>query len=265
MTDLARALADAGLDWIVPDWDAPADVQAFFTTRRGADGAPFDVGPARQDGLDAAARAAIAGDRARIAALVPSPPAYLDQVHGVAVAHVGVPPGPHTPWPVADAAVTRETAVVLAVRVADCLPVLLADTRGTVVAAAHAGWRGLAAGVLESTIAAMDVAPADVVAWIGPGIGPRAFEVGADVRDAFVGRDPAAAARFVAQRDGKWLADLAALARDRLAAAGVTRVAACGLCTFADASRFHSFRRDRSSGRMAALVWRDAPVPPRRE
>jgi YfiH family protein len=252
------AFARAGLDWIVPDWDAPPQVRAFFTTRNGLSGRPFDVGPASLDALDDAARAAVLASRATVASLLPSSPVYLEQVHGADVATVEALPSPSSPWPVADAAVTRAVGVVLAVRVADCLPVLFSDAQGTVVAAAHAGWRGLAAGVLESTVKAMAVAAGDVRAWIGPGIGPRSFEVGQDVRDAFVARNRSARARFVPRADGKWLADLPALARDRLDAAGVPRVWVSDACTFEDAKRFFSFRRDRDAGRMAAYVWRVA-------
>jgi hypothetical protein len=161
--------------------------------------------------------------------------------------------------PVADAVVPRLPGVPLCIRVADCLPVLFADDEGAVVAAAHAGWRGLAAGVLEATVAAMDV-PADaIVAWLGPGIGPRAFEVSDDVRDVFVARDRDAAAHFVPRSQGKWLADLPALARRRLAAAGVARVGGGNLCTYTEGARFHSYRRDRTAARLGAFVWRQVP------
>jgi hypothetical protein len=163
--------------------------------------------------------------------------------------------------PVADAAVTRERGVVCAVLTADCLPVLFADRAGRAVGIAHAGWRGLAAGVLEATIAALaaqGVAPADLLVWLGPAIGPAAFEVGADVVAAFRATDPGAAASFVPQAGGKWHADLHALARRRLAAAGIGSVAGNVLCTYADPARFYSYRRERETGRMAAIVWLDA-------
>ncbi|HQU50757.1 MAG TPA: laccase domain-containing protein [Casimicrobiaceae bacterium] len=163
--------------------------------------------------------------------------------------------------PDADAAVVRGTGAALAVRAADCLPVLFADRGGTVAAAAHAGWRGLAEGVLDATVAAMGAAPGELVAWIGPAIGPRAFEVGRDVFDAFVGQERSDAACFVPQREDKWFADLPALARARLARLGVRRVAGGCWCTVHDPARFHSWRRDRSAGRMAtaiALLPRDA-------
>jgi YfiH family protein len=156
---------------------------------------------------------------------------------------------------VADAAVTRERNVVLAVLAADCLPVLLADRHGRAVGVAHAGWRGLAQRIVETTVAAMPVAPADVVAWLGPAIGPAAFEVGADVRLAFVAGDPDSAHCFLPVAPGKWTADLYALARRSLARAGVTDVHGGGFCTHADAARFFSYRRDRETGRMATVLW----------
>jgi hypothetical protein len=273
---LAATLSRAGLDWVVPDWHVATPVQAFVTTRNG--GAPdgsgragatgVDLGPAHLARADAAARATILASRRLAGTFLPASPVWLEQVHGSAVVVIdersldaarAVPP-------VADAVVTRLPAVPLGIRVADCLPVLFADDAGEVVGAAHAGWRGLAAGVLEATIAAMDV-PADaIVAWLGPGIGPRAFEVGDDVRDAFVARDRDAAVHFVPRGPGKWLADLPALARRRLAAAGVARVGGGDLCTHTDAARFHSYRRDRTAARLGAFVWRQTaqrPLPRR--
>lgn len=157
--------------------------------------------------------------------------------------------------PAADAAVTRTPGRVLAVLTADCLPVLFCDRAGSVAAVAHAGWRGLAAGVLEATVAATEVPPATLLAHLGPAIGPTAFEVGAEVRAAFLAHDPAAAGAFVPNGPGKWLADLYSLARLRLAAAGVSAVSGGGLCTYRDSERFYSYRRDGRTGRMAALVW----------
>jgi YfiH family protein len=145
---------------------------------------------------------------------------------------------------------------VLAIRVADCLPVLLVAADGSVIGAAHAGWRGLAGGVLENTVAAMQCDAAGVVAWLGPCIGAAAYEVGDDVRDAFIARDADAASAFARGRPGKWQADLEMLARRRLAQAGVVRVTSAHMCTASDPARFFSFRRDRATGRMAALIWR---------
>ena len=260
--NLAARIEASGLDWIVPDWGVVARVQAFVSTRNAgaADGASpeLDLGPSRLERADAAAREAIVGSRRRVAAFLPSAPVWLEQVHGRDVASIDartLDASRATP-PVADAAVTRVPGVPLAVRVADCLPVLFADREGAVVGAAHAGWRGLAAGVLEATVTAMDVPPEAIVAWIGPGIGPRAFEVGDEVREAFVARDGDAAAHFAPHGPGKWLADLPALARRRLAAVSVARVGGGNLCTYTDTGRFHSFRRDRTAARFGAFVWR---------
>lgn len=260
--DVLRArLAAAGLDWIVPEWDAPAQVVALSTTRSGGTDGAFDPGPSRA--ADAANPDAVAADRARLASFLPVPPVYLHQVHGARVVEID---GRNRAAaldepPEADAAVVRGTGAAIAVRAADCLPVLFADRGGTVAAAAHAGWRGLAEGVLDATVAAMGAAPGELVAWIGPAIGPRAFEVGRDVFDAFVGQERSDAACFVPQREDKWFADLPALARARLARLGVGRVAGGCWCTVHDPARFHSWRRDRSAGRMAtaiALLPRDA-------
>jgi YfiH family protein len=252
---------EAELDWIVPAWAAPANVVAFATTRNGGagtgDGATLDLGPSRLDALEPVKRESILANRARVQAFLPTAPVLAEQVHGrdvVTVDGTNVAALRERP-PVADALVTRLPGMPLAVRVADCLPVLFASLDGRVVGAAHAGWRGLAAGVLEATVAAMRVPGSELCAWLGPAIGPQAFEVGDDVRDAFTAQDEAALAHFAPHGAGKWLADLPSLARQRLAAAGVTRVAECGACTFSDAARFHSWRRDRSPARMAACIW----------
>jgi YfiH family protein len=238
---------NAALDRIVPEWDGPARVHAFFTT--------LDVGSARATDKELAGT--IGDNRRRLRALLPSDPVWLSQVHGRDAVGVngenagGVRASP----PQADAAFTRTPGIVLSVRTADCLPVLLADRAGSIVAVAHAGWRGLAAGVLEAALDAMGVPGSDTVAWIGPAIGPRAFEVGADVRDTYCGPDPELAPHFVPLREGKWLADLPALARRRLAARGVLDVTGGTWCTYSDSSRFHSYRRDKGSGRMALVAW----------
>jgi YfiH family protein len=255
-------LAAAGLDWIVPRWDAPANVQGFVTTRNGgaSEGAArsLDLGHAPPD-ANAQARAAIETNRRRVRAFLPSHPAWLAQVHGADVAVVDADAIARANGGTiarADAAVTWQPDVVLAVRVADCLPVLLADRDGSAIGIAHAGWRGLAAGVLENTVAAMDCPGERISAWLGPAIGSEAFEVGADVHDAFVQSDPDAQDAFVATSPRKWHADLAALARRRLARSGVRSVTGGELCTYSDPSRFFSFRRDGTNGRMAAFVWR---------
>jgi len=235
------------LDRIVPAWNGPARVQAFFTT--------LDVGSARATDQELAGT--IGANRRRLRALLPSDPVWLSQVHGRDV--VGIDGNTveriRASPPHADAAFTRTPGVVLTVRTADCLPVLLADRAGSTVAVAHAGWRGLAAGVLEAALDAMAVPGRDIVAWIGPAIGPRAFEVGADVRDAYCEPDPESALHFAPLREGKWLADLPALARRRLAARDVRDVAGGTWCTYSDPSRFHSYRRDKGSGRMALAAW----------
>jgi YfiH family protein len=198
---------------------------------------------------------AVRRNREILSALLPGAPCWLDQVHGTDVADADAPRGLA---PVcADAAVARRPARVCVVMTADCLPVLLCDATGSVVAAAHAGWRGLVSGVLEATVERMGCAPASVMAWLGPAIGPAYFEVGDEVRARFVGADEAAARAFVpGQVRGKWMADLFALARLRLAAAGVTQVSGGALCTCADQARFYSYRRDRVTGRFASLIWR---------
>jgi YfiH family protein len=263
LAPLEVALRAAGLDWIVPDWPVTPDIRAFVTTRRGGTStgtcATMNLG---RSGDDEAA--ALAANRCRLDAFLPAAPVWLDQVHGTAVAVLDRAPSPGAPAPIADAAVTRERGIVCAVLVADCLPVLFADVGGTAVGVAHAGWRGLAAGVLEATVAAMGdlgTPAGDLVAWLGPGIGPDAFEVGDEVRAAFCDREPEAAMCFEPHRDGKWLANLCGLARRRLAAAGVPRVSGGGYCTYRDPARFFSYRRERSSGRMAALVWLAPPAP----
>jgi len=243
-------VADLGL--LLPDWLAPPGVRAVMTLRTGgASGGPYaslNLGDHVGDEPDA-----VAENRRRLreALALPAEPLWLEQVHGTDVARFGGPGRPR-----ADAAVASEPAQVCAVMVADCLPVLLADRAGTCVAAAHAGWRGLAAGVLEATVAALPVDPSQLVAWLGPAIGPDAFEVGPEVRDAFLAADPAAAVAFRPGAEDRWLADVYTLARQRLARVGVTDVHGGGLCTVSDPSRFFSYRRDGVTGRMAALVWR---------
>ncbi|GAA3916044.1 peptidoglycan editing factor PgeF [Luteimonas lutimaris] len=239
------------------DWDAPANVHAFTTLRFGAgtSQAPFDafnLGNARAaDGDDPAT---VARNRAELAerAGLPSPPCWLRQVHGTRVLRFDAPVADE---PEADAAVTATPGVVLAILTADCLPVVLAARDGSEVAAAHAGWRGLAAGVLEETVAAMHAAPGDLVAWLGPAAGPQAYEIGSEVFDAFVSRDARTEPAFTATRPGHWRVDLYALARRRLADAGVAAVHGGGLCTISDAKRFFSHRRDGRSGRIATLAW----------
>lgn len=248
--EMAHMSVLAATDWIVPSWPVAARVRAFVTTRNGG----VSTGPytSLNLGHGGDADAAVAENRRRVQRHLPAPPTWLRQVHGADVHDVAMP---DATAPTADAAVTRAHDVPLVVMVADCLPVFLAEREGAAVAVAHAGWRGLSAGVLERTVAAMRCAPRDIVAWIGPGIGPQAFEVGRDVHDAFVAHDSTAGAAFAALREGKWLADLPQLARRRLAAAGVTDVHGMNACTLRDPARFFSYRRDGSSGRMGAFIW----------
>lgn len=242
--------------WLPADWPAPPGIHALTTLRDGpGHSAPpfatFNLGDRCGDDP-----AAVQANRRRLAALLalPAEPLWLRQVHGVGVCRADT----GTASVEADAAVSRTAGRVLAILTADCLPVLLCADDGSEIAAAHAGWRGLAAGVLEATVAAMDSAPPRLLAWLGPAAGPQAYEVGAEVRTAFVARDPAAAAAFVPTRPGHWCCDLYTLARQRLAALGLSRVYGGGLCTISDPQRFYSHRRDGRSGRMASLIWRQS-------
>ena len=238
-------------DWIEPDWPAPPQVRAFVTTRNGGgSGEPYaslNLGTRVGD-----EPAAVARNRAVVRAVVPAEPKWLRQVHGTRV----VEADRAQPEPEADAAFTHAVNTVCVVQIADCMPVLFCDQQGERVAIAHAGWRGLSSGVLDATIGALGVAPARLLAWLGPAIGPTAFEVGSDVLQAFgANANGATNAAFKPLREGKWLADLYALARLRLSEAGVTAVSGGGLCTFNDRTRFFSHRRDGVSGRQAAFIW----------
>jgi YfiH family protein len=216
---------------VVPDWQAPARVRALVSTRL--------IGDVRREGA------------AKFRALLPAEPRWLKQVHGVAVIDASRYAGPVE----ADAAFTKEQGVVCTVMVADCMPVLLADEKGEAVAAAHAGWRGLSAGVIEATVGAMAVPAQRLHAWLGPAIGPKAYEVGAEVRDAFLAKDARAETAFAPTRPGHWNLDLYAVARQRLAALGVARVSGGGFCTHTENERFFSYRRDKAMQRMAAAIW----------
>lgn len=241
-----------GAALIQPDWPRHPRVRACFTTRRGGfSGAPYaSFNLAHHVGDDPVA---VAANRRvlRESLGLDQEPAWLDQVHGTQVLRVGTLP----PTTCADAAWTDRTGAACAILSADCLPVLFADDQGRCVAAAHAGWRGLAAGVLEATIAAMPVAPGTLSAWLGPAIGPAAFEVGEDVRTAFVQQRPQLQSAFRAAHGDHYLCDLYAIARARLAEVGVTRVHGGDRCTFSEPVDFYSYRRDGACGRMAALVW----------
>jgi polyphenol oxidase len=199
--------------------------------------------------------AAVGENRRRLkaAAGLPAEPAWLTQVHGTHV--VGLDAAMAGSVGPADAAFTRRRGRVCAILTADCLPIVLAADSGDVVAAAHAGWRGLAGGVIEATVKALQVAPERLMAWLGPAIGPEHFEVGAEVREAFVKGDLGAEAAFVPNARGRFIADLSALARRRLAALGVSRIYGGGHCTYADGDRYFSHRRDGVTGRQATLIW----------
>jgi len=239
--------------WIIPDWPAPAHVRAMVTTRAGgtSSGPYAGMNLGRRTADDPAA---VEANHAQLNRLLPEPPRWLAQVHGSSVVNADMMTGNDAPE--ADASVARRPGTVCAILVADCLPVLFTDRAGSCIAAAHAGWRGLAGGILTSTIASMPAKPADLLAWIGPGIGPTAFEVGDDVLQAFCADAPERKAAFKPLRAGKWLCDLPALARDALRRAGVTQVYGGDLCTYTDSERFYSHRRNPVTGRMAALIWR---------
>jgi len=202
----------------------------------------------------------VASNRARLRAALslPREPLWLAQVHGSRVHRARAVPAGGDATPEADAAVTFEPERVLAVLTADCLPVVIARRDGTAVGIAHAGWRGLCAGVVEAACSALGAPAAELVAWLGPAIGPAAFEVGHEVRAAFIADDAGASAAFAPNARGRWQADLYALARRRLARAGVRSVTGGGLCTYGDSRRWYSYRRDGPTGRMATLAWLDA-------
>ena len=235
-------------DWLVPDWPAPANVRACVTTRSGGVSLPpfetFNLGDHVGD-----APQAVAENRHRLCEALGCDVAWLSQVHSCDVVDAAVS------GRVADACWTDVRRRACAVLTADCLPVLFCDRSGERVAAAHAGWRGLAGGVLENTLAALQVPPEEVLVWLGPAIGPHAFEVGPEVRQAFLEGHADAAVAFVPSvNGGRFMADLYALARLRLAASGVRSVHGGGFCTYSD-PRFYSYRRNARTGRFASLVW----------
>lgn len=241
------------LGLIPVDWPAPRAVQAATTSRIGGVSQPPWGSFNLADHVGDHPQAVLANrERLEEELALPAEPMWLKQVHGTTVVTLG--DRPDEP-PEADASVADRPGRVCAVLTADCLPVLFCDRAGTRVAAAHAGWRGLAAGVLEATVARMGVAPDEILAWLGPAIGPQAFEVGDEVRAAFVEGDAGSAAAFTVHGDGCWLADIGQLARRRLARVGVTAVHGGGRCTHSEAGMFYSYRRDGVTGRMASLVW----------
>lgn len=237
------------MNWLTPDWPAPVSVRACVTTREGGvSEAPFDslnLGDHVDDRPEA-----VAENRRRLTDHFSIKPAWLQQVHGIAVALAD--PGLVA---TADASWTATPGIACAAMTADCLPALFCNRAGTRVAAAHAGWRGLAAGVLEATLDTLDVPAEDVLVWLGPAIGPKAFEVGPEVREVFINQLPEAAEAFVpSDNAGKFMADIYMLARLRLAERGVTAVYGGGFCTVTD-PRFFSYRRASRTGRFASLVW----------
>lgn len=238
------------VEWLEPDWPAPQGIRAVSTFRCGG------VSQGEFAGLNVGAHVGdqpghVAENRRLLSAelRLPAEPVWLDQVHGVSVVDAA-----RSFKREADAAWTDRANVPCVVMTADCLPVLLCDASGERVAAVHAGWRGLVAGVIEASVAAMQ--SSELMAWLGPAIGPDAFEVGTEVRDAFVERDAGAAAAFHPNSNDRWLADIYALARRRLRRCGVGHVYGGAYCTFGDPDRFYSFRRDGRTGRMATLIWR---------
>lgn len=239
-------------DLLVPAWPAPANVRALQTLRNGG------CSPAPWDSFNLGDHVGdspmlVAANRAKLCALLPDEPLWLQQVHGITAVDADF----STNLLVADAAIARQKDKVCVVMTADCLPVLLCDRAGTVVAAAHAGWRGLLAGVLEATIDKMEVPAGELLAWLGPAIGPKRFEVGDEVHAAFVDQAPDAALAFSPKLPGKWLANIYTLARQRLQAAGVDSISGGDFCTASDTERFFSYRRDGVTGRMASLIWLD--------
>lgn len=241
---------------LIPEWSAPVAVRAVVTTRGGGlSAAPYaSLNLATHVGDDPSI---VARNRQRLrqgSPSLPADPLWLEQVHGtqvIAAESYRIPA-------VADACIARTPGLVCAVLTADCLPLLLCAEDASVVAAVHAGWRGMAAGVIEACVAAMATPPARLLAWLGPAIGPQAYEVGDEVREMFCRQDAAAALAFAPRQSGKWWCDLYLLARQRLAALGVQRVSGGQYCTYSDAARFYSYRRDGVTGRMASCIWLEA-------
>ena len=235
---------------IIPDWPAPKHVHALQTTRNGG----FSATPYASLNLgDHVGDAPLTVERNRMLlhSLLPSEPVWLKQVHGTVVVNAAQA----TCWPEADAIVSSRPGAVCVVMTADCLPLLLCDEQGSMVGAAHAGWRSLCNGVIEQTVRAMNVPPNTLMAWLGPAIGPQAFEVGEEVRAAFIARQQETAAAFVPGISGKWLADIYQLARLRLNAIGISRIYGGELCTHTDSKRFFSYRRDGVTGRMGTFIY----------
>lgn len=254
----AEAKRTAALRWLTPDWPVPGRVRSLSTLRMGG------VSEAPFESLNLAAHVgdspeSVAENRRSLmaAADLPAEPRWLEQVHGTRVMDLDL----ETQGP-ADAAITRQASRVCAVLTADCLPVLLAAESGDRVGAVHAGWRGLAAGVIEAAVAALGPSPGNLLAWLGPAIGPMHFEVGAEVRDALLAADGGAHDLIRPNSRGRFMADLYGLARSRLRRLGVARIYGGGECTYAQAGRYFSHRRDGRTGRQATLIWLE-PAPAR--
>lgn len=239
-------------DLMIPNWPAPANVKAIQTTRLGGfSSAPYhtlNLGDHVQDNP-----LVVAKNRQLLSNYLPSEPVWLNQVHGMDVIDAAKASCIQN----ADASYTRQPEVVCVTMTADCLPVLLCDVQGTAVAAIHAGWRSLCDGVIEATVKRMGLNPQDLMAWLGPAIGPNAFEVGGEVRAAFIAKDAQSVIAFT-QKGDKWLADLYTIAKQRLDNSGITQVYGGGECTYSDAEKYFSFRRDGVTGRMASLIWLSA-------
>lgn len=238
--------------WLVPDWPAPSNVRAFVTTRAGGvsvgEYASMNLGTGSGDEPGRVER-----NRQVVADLLPTAPRYMVQVHGNQVADLDIFREADTPS--ADAAVSSTPGRVATVLTADCMPLFVADMRGGRVGIAHAGWRGMASGVIENVVRSLGAPAADVAAWMGPAIGPTAFQVGPEVKEAFERFDPAAGTAFVPDAPGKFMCDLYALARQRLTRAGVREIHGGGFCTYRESARFFSYRRVQKSGRMGAFIW----------
>lgn len=249
------------MDLLIPDWpDAPKNIGAFTTLRYGgASLAPYDDGITGKNGFNLASHVGdnpehVQQNRALLRTMLPAEPAWLTQTHSCIVHDAATV----TSAPEGDANYTTERKVVCVTMTADCLPVLFCDAEGTIVAAAHAGWRGLADGVLEATVKAIrDKGGKEILAWMGPAIGPQSFEVRKDVIEAFTSRVPETRTGFksIPHQPGKYLGDMYQLARIVLNKVGVTRISGGGLCTVLDKKRFYSFRRDDVTGRMASVIW----------
>lgn len=246
-------------DWIVPDWPLAQHVGALITSRNGGTSSGAYAGMHAQGGMNLGLycgdeRARVLANRESLLRWLPAVPCWMRQVHGCQVIDA-TQAGQASGEPSADAAVTRTPGTVCVVQAADCMPILFGDASGEVVAIAHAGWRGLAAGVIEATVAAMRIAPDRVMAFLGPAIGREAFEVGPEVKTAFSAYDADAKFAFQSCGENKWLADLEGLARLRLDRVGVKNVFGGGRCTVRESENFYSYRRDKVTGRMAAFIW----------